>query len=99
MASQNLDKVRHLAPDLQEQSPREPSAQLGGFELAARTLDKCRASLAGTQGDYQFNCPMDQEFFGSSGIQAEDFRDFVATGASDEEVGEWIAEHAQSPHR
>jgi hypothetical protein len=37
---------------------------------------------------------MDQQFLSSAGIDKEDFKQFVATGASDEEVAEWIQEHA-----
>jgi hypothetical protein len=67
MASENLDKVKTLARDLGSEKPRSPLEELGGFEIAARTLDKCRATLAGTPGEYQFNCPMDQKFFAQTG--------------------------------
>lgn len=95
MTSPNLDAVKELAKDLGREEPRPPDEKLGGFPLAARALDKCRASLAGTAGDFQFNCPMDQQFFAASGIDAQDFRGFVASGASDEDVAGWIREHAQ----
>ena len=95
MASEkNVEALTQLARDLRREDPRSPEEQLGGFELAARALDKCRASLLGWSGEYQFNCPMDREFFAESGIDADEFRDYVATGASDEEVGNWIEEHA-----
>ncbi len=92
----NLEKVRGFARDLRNEEPRSPGEELAGFPLAARCLDKCRASLLGWEGDYRFNCPMDQEFFGESEIDAEAFRDFVASGASDEEVAEWIEQHAHA---
>lgn len=96
MPAENLDAVHRLALDLRKEEPRSAHEQLGGFELAARALDKCRATLAGTNGDYEFNCPLDQRFFTASKIDAQEFRAFVATGASDGEVGKWITEHAQS---
>jgi len=96
MSSENLEAVRALAPDLTQKKPRSPREKLAGFELAARTLDKCRASLAGSNGDYEFNCPLDQRFFAETGIDAEAFRAVVATGATDEQVGDWIKEHAGS---
>lgn len=96
MSSENLEAVRKLAPDLRQQNPRSPREKLAGLEIAARTLDKCRASLAGTNGDYEFNCPMDQKFFAATGIDADAFRSVVATGASDEEVEKWVKEHARS---
>jgi hypothetical protein len=32
--------------------PRSPRETLGGYVLAARAVDKCRAVLAGRQGEY-----------------------------------------------
>jgi hypothetical protein len=58
--------------------------------MAARTLDKCRATLAGTAGEYHFDCPLDNLFFAFVEISAESFKNFVASGASDEEVATWI---------
>ncbi len=43
--------------------PRSPREKLGGYVIAARTLDKCRAAIAGTLGDYKFDCPLDNFFF------------------------------------
>jgi hypothetical protein len=92
----NSNSLEKLAKDLRKEEPRSPDEQLGGFRLAARCLDKCRATLAGKNGDYNFNCPMDQQFFATAGIDAGEFKSFVATGASDEEVGRWIREHARA---
>ena len=95
MPQENLDAVRRLAKDLRADKPRSAHEQLGGFELAARALDKCRATLAGTNGDYEFNCPLDQRFFAQTGLNAQEFRAFVATGATDDEVAQWITEKAK----
>lgn len=92
----NLDKVRQLATDLRNNTPRSAHEILGGFQMAARTLDKCRASLVGWEGDYTFGCPMDREFFAEAELDATEFRDFVASGASDEEVSEWIEQHSHA---
>lgn len=91
----NLNAVKKMAKNLESEEPRSPSDELGGFPLAARALDKCRATLAGTQGDFRFNCPMDQQFFTTAGIKAEDFKNFVATGASDSDVETWIKKNAR----
>jgi hypothetical protein len=87
--------MEQLAKDLRREDPRSPDEQLGGFRLAARCLDKCRATITGKNGDYTFNCLMDQQFFAAAGIDAGEFKSFVATGASDEEVDRWIREHAR----
>ena len=83
--------------DLNTEVPRSPRTTLGGYVIAARTLDKCRAVIAGTEGEYHFNCPLDQLLFDFTGISADDFRDFVATGANDEEFAAWVQEKAK-PH-
>ena len=78
------------AKDLTTECPRSPRETLAGYVIAARMLDKCRAVLAGTAGEYKFNCPLDRRFLDFTGIDADAFREFVATGASDEEVADWI---------
>lgn len=85
------------AKDLTHEFPRSPRETLAGYVLAARVLDKCRAAIAGTLGEYHFDCPLDRFFFEFAGINAETFRPFVATGADDEAVAAWIVQHA-TPH-
>lgn len=92
----NLDAVKRLAKDLRKEEPRSAQEELGGFELAARCVDKCRATLVGQQGDFMYGCPMDQQFLRAAGIGAEELKAFVATGATDDEVATWIEEHAHA---
>jgi hypothetical protein len=87
--------VRDLAQNLAKDYPRSPRETLGGYVIAARTLDKCRATLAGTPGEYHFDCPLDKFFFAFAQISADDFKNFVATGTSDEEVAKWIEQKAK----
>lgn len=90
------ETLLQLAPDLRNVAPRSPRAPLGAYGvLAARMLDKCRAELAGKAGDYHFNCPMDQVFFRFTKIDPAELKEFVATGAGDEEVARWIAQHSK----
>lgn len=87
------------APDLAQRAPRSPRCRLGGFALLPRLLDKCRARLAGSLGDYHFNCPLDQQFLSFVGISADALEAQVAAGKSDGEVLQWIqanASHARS---
>jgi len=86
--------VKKLAPDLTKGFPHSPHAMLAGYILAKRALDKCRAELAGTLGEYHFDCPLDNIFFGFAGIKGSDFKEFVATGADDAAVAKWIEQHA-----
>jgi hypothetical protein len=65
--------------------------------VAARLVDKCRADLLKLQGEYHYNCPMDQRFFRAVGLEAEALREFVATGADDSEVASWMRDQAKQP--
>jgi len=90
------ERIQALAPDLTRGAPRSARAPLGPYRvIAARALDKCRAELAGRAGSYHYNCPLDRAFFDFTGIDAAEFKQFVATGASDEEVIGWIAEKSR----
>jgi len=94
------ERVASLAPNLTKTSPRSPRASLGIYQVvAARALDKCRAELAGTSGSYHFNCPLDQAFFRFTGIDPEQFKGFVATGASDQEVAAWLERESKVQDR
>lgn len=95
----NSEKLQLLAKDLASEYPRSPRDTLAGFVVAARTLDKCRATLNGTAGEYHFNCPLDQRFLSFAGIDAEDFKNLVATGATDAEVDAWIRDKAKKHPR
>jgi hypothetical protein len=95
--SENLEKVKLLAPDLREgrEYPRSPRTKLGGYVLAARAVDKCRAVLASREGDYHSNCPLDQRWLKFAEIDYDAFRACVATGATDQEIATWITENAR----
>jgi Domain of unknown function (DUF5069) len=95
----NSYTVTALAKDLRKDYPRSPRETLCGYVIAARTLDKCRATLVGTGGDYHYDCPLDNFFFAFAQISADDFKDFVASGASDEAVAEWIGQNAKERPR
>ena len=78
------------AKNLTQESPRSPRIRLGGYLLAARMIDKARAHLNGTLGEYHFNCTLDNILFKFKGITAEEVQMLLASGASDEQLVEWM---------
>ena len=78
------------APNLTQRPPRSPRVRLGGYVLLARILDKGRADLAGTAGEYKYNNPMDHHWFRLTGITAEALKAELATDKGDGEILEWI---------
>jgi hypothetical protein len=80
----------YLAPDLTKQPPRSPRVRLGGFVILPRMLDKGRATIAGTAGEYQYACPLDQQFLQFAGLDPEALRQQLAAGKGDGEILEWV---------
>jgi hypothetical protein len=83
------------APDLTRQPPRSPRVRLGGYVLLPRLLDKGRATIAGTNGEYHYNCPLDRRFFEFTGISAAALKQQLARGRGDGEILAWIQKHAR----
>lgn len=76
--------------DLTKESPRSPRIRIGGYAILGRTLDKCRALIAGNIGEYHFDCPLDNMLFGFKGVKGVDFKAQVENGASDDQMVEWL---------
>lgn len=93
------ENLKKQALDLTKSFPGSPHAMLAGYVLAKRCVDKGRAVLAGTNGEYHFDCPLDNIFLGFAGIKGSDLGDFLATGADDAAVAKWIEEHGAKRSR
>jgi hypothetical protein len=76
--------------DLTKQAPHSPRERIAGFAIADRTTDKCRASLAGTLGEYHYDCPLDNMLFNFKGITGEQFKTAVQAAKNYEDVGVWL---------
>lgn len=81
------------AKDLTKEPPRSAYDRIGGFAIIARTIDKCRAKIAGTIGEFHFDCPVDNMLFGFKGIKTDDFKAQVEAGKTDEEIAAWVKEN------
>jgi hypothetical protein len=85
-------------PDLTQRAPRSPRVRLGGYVILPRMLDKGRATLNGKNGEFHFNCPLDQQFLNFAGIEAEGVKQQLAAGKGDGEILQWIQENAKNTH-
>jgi hypothetical protein len=81
------------APDLTKRPPRSPRVRLGGYVILPRVLDKGRAVINGTNGDYNYACPVDQRFLQFAGVNAEALKKQLAKGKGDGEILEWIRQN------
>jgi hypothetical protein len=93
-----MTKAQAEAPDLTRNPPRSPRVRLGGYVLLARVLDKGRALLAGKNGEYNFDCPMDKYFLDFVGLKGSDIKSQLEQGKSDGEILVWIQENAPRKH-
>jgi len=94
MATQTTNRTSlKNAKDLTREAPRSPRARLGSYVLMARMIDKGRATLAGTAGEYHFDCPVDNMLFSFKGVKGEEVRDVLVSGASDDEILAWFNTH------
>src|SRR5690349_13899089 len=82
--------------DLTKQPPRSPRVRLGGYATLPRMLDKGRATIVGKNGEYHYNCPMDQHFLSFAGIDPAALKKQLAAGKGDGEILEWIEKTAKN---
>jgi hypothetical protein len=95
-----LEKLEKLARDLRKGPPRGPRETLGGYVILGRCVDKCRAELVGVNGEYTYwPCTLCSFLEPFSGIDHEDLKTFIATGADDDEVGEWFNANSKVRNR
>jgi hypothetical protein len=74
MTTPNSQKLASLAKDLIKDYPRSPRDLLAGYIIGARTLDKCRAFLNNSIGEYHFDCPLDNMFFSLPGSRQNNLK-------------------------
>lgn len=83
------------AKDLTKEFPRSPLDELNGLPWLPRLIDKVRALLADKLGDYTpYPCGGDRHFLGTVGIDADQLKALIASGADDDEIARWVNDHA-----
>jgi len=81
------------AKNLAKEPPRSPRVRVGGYAILGRMADKGRASLAGTAGEYHFDCPVDNLLFGFKGVKGSEVAPLLKSGTSDQQIAEWLDTH------
>ncbi|MEY2501171.1 MAG: hypothetical protein QOI07_1505 [Verrucomicrobiota bacterium] len=83
------------APDLTRRPPRSPHCRLGGYVILARLLDKGRAAIAGTNGEFTYDAPLDQHLKDFIGLDFAALKEQLAAGKGDGEIVEWVNANAK----
>lgn len=75
--------------DLTKKFPRSPYDDLAGMVMLPRTIDKCKAFLAGKLGEYHYSCPLDQGLFNFLGTNKDEFAKKIKELKTDKKLAEW----------
>src|SRR5260221_5454065 len=75
--------------DLTQHPPRSMRSRLGGFVLLPRILDKGRATLAGKNGEYNYNSPTDQHLVRFLSLDLEGLLEELAERQVDRAILAW----------
>ncbi len=84
------------APDLTKRPPRSARCRLGGYVILPRMLDKGRAEIAGTAGEFHYDCPLDQRIVNFIGFDAKLLRKELESGKGDGEILAWLAANGKN---
>ena len=89
------DPSKISAPDLTKRPPRSPHCRLGGYVILPRLLDKGRAVIAGTNGEFTYDAPLDQHLKDFLGLDFAALKEQIAAGKGDWEILEWVNTNAK----
>ena len=79
--------------DLREHPPRAATVELGGLFFLARTIDKVRAKINGTLGQYRIGPGISAYLFEWLGITEPQFEAAVRAARDDRDVVAWVHAH------
>lgn len=82
--------------DLTKQAPRSPNDRLLGIPMLPRTIDKARAALTGTLGEYFYGekSGFDMALLNFLNLTPDQFLDGVRSSPDDESMARWLGTHA-----
>jgi hypothetical protein len=75
--------------DLTKEYPRSVRDKWQGVVMLGRAVDKGRATAAGTNGEYNYDCPMDQAVFEFLNIDAAQLLDAIKKSDNDSGVEDY----------
>ncbi|HCU73354.1 MAG TPA: hypothetical protein DGO43_06035 [Chloroflexi bacterium] len=78
------------AMDLTKDVPRSPYEKLGSINFLPRSIDKARAELAGTLGDYVWRIGRTERLLDFLGIEQDEFIEAIRIHKTDQAVWAWI---------
>jgi hypothetical protein len=79
--------------DLREHAPRAAREKLGGIHFMARTVDKMRAKIQNTLGQYKVGPGISMYLFEWLGITEPQFEEAVRNAKNDGDVVTWLHAH------
>ncbi|HEY7993462.1 MAG TPA: DUF5069 domain-containing protein [Candidatus Eremiobacteraceae bacterium] len=84
--------------DLTKSFPRSPRATLMGLPMLPRTIDKARASIDGTLGEYVFGekSSFDMALLDFLAVKPDVFREGVRASVDDAAVESWVKANART---
>lgn len=90
-----MDVAALQALDLRTAAPRRWSEELGGIRWLPRMIDKARAAMKGSLGDYLYGqSPMDRSLLYALGLTYKEFTRIVREAGDDERVLQLLEERA-----
>ena len=83
--------------DLTKTYPRSPNDRLLGLPMLPRTIDKARATLEGTLGEYVYGTKssFDMALLDFLGLSPERFLDGIRQSADDDAMAAWLRSNAR----
>ena len=80
-----------LQKDLTTSYPRSVrDTSVGGVVQLARAIDKGIATAAGTHGEYNYDCPMDNGVFGFLGVDGKALLEVIKNAQSESEIEAYL---------
>jgi hypothetical protein len=84
------------APALTKRPPRSARAKLGGYVILPRLLDKGRATIRGKNGEFRYDCPIDQHILKFLNVSAKALLKELKKGKGDGEILTWITKNQKN---